>query len=115
MLRVDGTAYANCDRVTRRNFLQVGVPLLGLGLADFLKFDRAAAADGVAHSPKSIIVFWTHGGMSQQDTYDMKPSAPAEYRGMYTPINTSVAGTVVSGLTFYHGAPILILQAIIFA
>ncbi len=96
MLRVDGTAYANCDRVTRRNFLQVGVPLLGLGLADFLKFDRAAAADGVAHSPKSIIVFWTHGGMSQQDTYDMKPSAPAEYRGMYTPINTSVAGTVVS-------------------
>jgi len=96
MLRVDGTAYANCDRVTRRNFLQVGVPLLGLGLADFLRSDRAAAADGVAHSPKSIIVFWTHGGMSQQDTYDMKPSAPAEYRGMYTPINTSVAGTVVS-------------------
>ena len=96
MLRVDGTAYANCDRVTRRNFLQVGVPLLGLGLADFLRSDCAAVANGVSKSQKSMIVFWTHGGMSQQDTYDMKPTAPAEYRGMYTPINTSVAGTMVS-------------------
>ncbi len=29
--------------------------------------------------------------MSQQDTYDMKPNAPAEYRGMYRPISTSVS------------------------
>ena len=32
-------------------------------------------------SRKSLIVFWTDGGMSQQDTYDLKPDAPAEYRG----------------------------------
>ena len=34
--------------------------------------------------------------MSQQDTYDMKPDAPAEYRGMYTPIKTTVPGTIIS-------------------
>ncbi len=30
--------------------------------------------------------------MSQQDTYDMKPDAPAEYRGPYRPIATDVPG-----------------------
>ena len=93
MLRVEGTAYQNCDGLSRRNFLQLGAPLLGLGLADLLKSDSSAAVD--TRSQKSIIVFWTHGGMSQQDTYDMKPGAPAEYRGMYRPIDTSVPGTVV--------------------
>ena len=33
--------------------------------------------------------------MSQQDTYDMKPAAPVEYRGMYQPIPTAAAGIVV--------------------
>ena len=40
-------------------------------------------------------MFWTGGGISQQDTYDMKPTAPAEYRGMYRPIQTTVPGLVV--------------------
>lgn len=96
MLHLDGTTFTNCDGVTRRNFLQVGTPLVGLGLADLLRSERKATAAGTSTGRKSIIVFWTHGGMSQQDTYDMKPDAPAEYRGMYTPIGTSVPGTVVS-------------------
>ncbi|MGE5192446.1 MAG: DUF1501 domain-containing protein, partial [Deltaproteobacteria bacterium] len=49
-----------------------------------------AQADGAARRKKSLIVFWTDGGMSQQDTYDMKPDAPAEYRGTYEPISTTV-------------------------
>jgi len=76
----------------RRDFLQWGAPLLGLGLADLLRA-RAAAAESVSSSgsplKKSLIVFWTHGGMSQQDTYDLKPSAPAEFRGIYQPIATA--------------------------
>ena len=92
MLRLDGTSFQNCDGVTRRNFLQVGVPLLGLSLSQLLQLEARAAAAQSPRSNKSIIVFWTHGGMSQQDTYDMKPDAPAEYRGMYTPIKTSVPG-----------------------
>jgi uncharacterized protein (DUF1501 family) len=95
MFRLQGSSYKNCDGITRRNFLQVGAPLLGLGLADLLRSDSHAGSRDQSTSNKSIIVFWTHGGMSQQDTYDMKPDAPAEYRGMYTPIETSVPGTSV--------------------
>lgn len=92
MLRIDGSVFRNCDGITRRNFLQLGAPLLGLGLADLLRLDARGAASGQPASQKAIIVFWTHGGMSQQDTYDMKPDAPAEYRGMYSPIKTSAPG-----------------------
>ena len=95
MLRVFGGRYRNCDGISRRNFLELGAPLLGLGLAEVVRL-RAAAAElaksrpnGEAASKKALIVFWTHGGMSQQDTYDMKPEAPAEYRGMYRPIPTA--------------------------
>lgn len=96
MWRIDGSSFRNCDGITRRNFLQLGAPLLGLGLADLLRGDARAANGGPSTGQKAIIVFWTHGGMSQQDTYDMKPDAPAEYRGMYTPIETAAPGIVVS-------------------
>lgn len=92
MLRFDGNSFQNCSGVTRRNFLQIGVPLLGLGIADLLRLESRAAEGGLAASGKSLIVFWTDGGLSQQDTYDLKPDAPAEYRGDYKPISTSVPG-----------------------
>lgn len=91
MLSVSGTRNSDHDGFSRRHFLQLGAPVLGLGLADLLKI-RASAKETVRpKTNKSLIVFWTHGGMSQQDTYDMKPNAPAEYRGMYRPIATSVS------------------------
>jgi len=96
MLKLFGSRYTCCDGISRRNFLQLGAPLLGLGLADVLRL-RASAGESEKSvgSGKSLIVFWTHGGMSQQDTYDMKPKAPSEYRGMYRPIATSVPGISV--------------------
>ena len=84
------------DRLTRRNLLQIGAPLLGLGLADFLRLEARSAEAGRSHSNKSLIVFWTDGGISQQDSYDVKPDAPAEYRGMYESIKTNVPGVVLS-------------------
>jgi len=80
----------------RRGFLQLGAPLLGLGLADLLRHQAVASRTPGHRSSKSLIVFWTHGGMSQQDTYDMKPHAPVEYRGMYSPIATSVPGIFIT-------------------
>lgn len=82
--------------ISRRRVLQLGVPALGLGLADLL---RARAVAGPGPDPsrrRSVIVFWTHGGMSQQDTYDLKPDAPAQYRGAYRPIATSAPGVLVT-------------------
>lgn len=95
MLRLMGDPFRDAGGVSRRNFMQVGGTLLGFGLADLLRSDAQGAETSAANG-KSIIVFWTHGGMSQQDTYDMKPDAPAEYRGMYMPIQTTVPGIVVS-------------------
>lgn len=79
--------------ISRRTALAIGAPALGLGLADVLR--RRSCADQPAAprtKQRSLIVFWTHGGMTQQDTYDMKPHAPPEYRGQYSPIRTNVPG-----------------------
>jgi uncharacterized protein (DUF1501 family) len=96
MLTIPGKPYICCDGVSRRNFLQLGAPLLGLSLSDVFRMRAEAGEAQKPTSQKSLIVFWTHGGMSQQDTYDMKPEAPAEYRGMYRPIATTAKGISVS-------------------
>ena len=94
MWRIDGQSFQNCSGITRRNMLQIGAPLLGLGLADILRLESQAAESGNSASNKSLIIFWTDGGISQQDTYDVKPDSPTEYRGMYRPISTNVPGIV---------------------
>ncbi len=94
MLQLSSTEkYRNCDGISRRCFLQTGAPLLGLGVPALLRAEQEGGER--VTGGKSLIVFWTHGGMSQQDTYDMKPLAPAEYRGMYMPIKTSEPGITV--------------------
>ena len=92
MLTLLGSRFRNCDGISRRNFLQLGAPLLGLGLADVLQLRASAADSDKRAGNKSLIVFWTHGGMSQQDTYDMKPEAPEDIRGAFRPIDTNIPG-----------------------
>ncbi len=82
----------NTAGISRRRMLQIGAPALGLSLADILQARATSSRSDGARKGKSLIVFWTHGGLSQQDTWDMKPNAPAEYRGMYQPVATSVPG-----------------------
>lgn len=84
---------------SRRCFLELGASALGLGLVDLLKLRASGSSTSqasLARANKSVIVFWTHGGLSQQDTYDMKPDAPPEFRGAYRPIATSVPGIQVT-------------------
>ncbi|MCE9530644.1 MAG: DUF1501 domain-containing protein [Planctomycetes bacterium] len=83
-------------RINRRNFLSLGASCLGLSLADILQLRAESSPLGQTKSKKSLIVFWTSGGLSQQDTYDMKPDAPAEYRGMWSPISTTVPGIQIT-------------------
>lgn len=106
MLQIFDQSFRNCAGLTRRNFLQIGVPLLGLGLPDLLRRDAAATESGKPANKKSIIVFWTDGGMSQQDTYDVKPNAPSEYRGSYNAITTNVPGQLI-GERFPYQAKIM--------
>lgn len=74
----------------RREFLRAGMLALGgMTLPDVLAA-RAASETG---SPRTtVILFWMWGGPSQLETWDMKPDAPAEYRGPLSPIQTNVPG-----------------------
>jgi hypothetical protein len=78
----------------RRGFLRTGLAgLCCLSLADLLRLEAHAAgsADG-RPSTKSVIVLWLWGGPSHMDTFDLKPAAPLEYRGDFSPIRTNVPG-----------------------
>ncbi len=76
-------------KITRRQMLQVGTLGTSLSLSGLL---RLSAAEGIADSGRSAILVFLSGGPSHQDTFDLKPQAPAEYRGEFSPIQTSVPG-----------------------
>lgn len=78
---------------TRRNFLQVGsLAIGGLTLPSLLRAQARAAQSGSSPGKKSVILVWQAGGPAHQDMYDLKPEAPAEFRGEFRPIATSVPG-----------------------
>src|SRR5262245_20677654 len=90
MLNVVGPNYCCCDGVSRRSFLKVGfLGLAGLTLADHLRL-RAAGAG--ATKDTAVILLWLGGGPSHIDMYDLKPEAPAEFRGEFRPMATNVNG-----------------------
>jgi hypothetical protein len=54
------------------------------------------ASDGSGSGPDTSVIFiWLPGGPPHMETYDMKPDAPAEYRGDFRPIKTVVPGIEV--------------------
>jgi len=88
MLTIPGSPYRFCDGLTRRGFLQIGgLALGGLSLPQIL---RAESAQGIKSSHKAIIMIFLPGGPPHQDMFDLKMDAPAEIRGPFQPIKTSV-------------------------
>lgn len=76
---------------SRRQFLRVGaLGLAGLTLADLLRLE--ASAQGESRRPKSVIYIVLGGGPSHIDMWDLKPDAPAEFRGPFHPVATKVPG-----------------------
>jgi hypothetical protein len=92
MFTVWGQRQSFCDGVSRRGFLKIGAFGVGLSLVDVLCL-RARA--GTASKGKSAIMIYLPGGPSHMDMYDLKPEAPAEYRGEFKPIPTNVPGVQV--------------------
>ena len=91
MLRLTGPRRRFCDGVPRRSFLQAGgLAAGGLTLPGLL---RAEQQQGKTNGHKSVIMVYLSGGISHQDTVDLKPAAPVEVRGEFEPIETSVPGT----------------------
>lgn len=100
MVKLFGPAGRNCDGTTRRGFLQWGA--LGLGAAGTVPVQPMRAATSRAGRANSVIVLFMAGGPSQNDTYDMKPDAPAEVRGPFRPIATRIPGLDVCELLPGH-------------
>ena len=79
----------------RREVLRAGsVGLLGLSLPQLLAAKQANAEnrDSTLGRAKACILLFMWGGPAQQDTWDMKPDAPADFRGEFQPISTNVPG-----------------------
>ena len=89
-------AHTGCSlphpRLSRRTAIQAGaVGLLGLGM-NHLEALRAMAATGSRPKAKSVIYIFLSGGLSQLDSFDLKPDAPADIRGEFKPIRTATPG-----------------------
>lgn len=93
MLTLPFGATRDCDRVSRRSFLQVGALTgLGVSLPIAIASKQLAAAQGRHESDVNCIVIWTRGGTSHHDTYDPKPDAPVAVRGEFGVIDTAIPG-----------------------
>ena len=88
---------------SRRSFLEFGaLGMLGMGMSDFLRAEEIAKKSGRKLPEKSVIFIWLPGGPGHMETYDMKPEAPLEYRGAFSPIKTNVPGMEVCELLPLH-------------
>ncbi|MFO0804215.1 MAG: DUF1501 domain-containing protein [Gemmataceae bacterium] len=87
----------------RREWLRVGgLSMCGLSLPALLRANQQSApalalasklgADTFGKA-KNVIFLWLQGGPPQHETFDPKPDAPAEIRGPFKPIHTTVPGT----------------------
>jgi hypothetical protein len=97
MFTIWGGSQKFCDGLTRRSFLQVGAFGAGLTLAEMLRA-RAFGGGVASTSTKSAIMIYLPGGPSHIDMYDLKPEAPAEFRGEFKPIPTNVPGVQICEL-----------------
>jgi hypothetical protein len=97
MLTIYGQRHGGyCDSIGRRDFLTIGgMALGGLALPQIL---RAEATPGTGRSHKAIINVYLPGGPPHIDMWDLKPDAPAEIRGEYSPIKTTVPGMEICEL-----------------
>ena len=92
MARIESGKNGRCVGLHRRELLQMGAAsFCGLTLTDFLRADARSSLDS-AYRKRSVVNVWLAGGASHLDTFDLKPDAPAEFRGEFKPIATRVPG-----------------------
>lgn len=91
--------YPGCGGMSRRELLRVGgLSTLGLGLPNLATASTAPPADPTFGRAKNVLVLFLQGGPPQHETFDPKSEAPAEIRGEFRPIATSVPGIQFSEL-----------------
>jgi hypothetical protein len=101
MIAIPGSTNRWCDGISRREFLQIGgLGAAGLALPDLFRARAQQSTPGARGlgRAKACILLFMGGGPPQMDTFDLKPDAPAEVRGEFPPVATSVPGTQISSL-----------------
>ncbi|MEI6540760.1 MAG: DUF1501 domain-containing protein, partial [Planctomycetota bacterium] len=84
-------------KVSRHDLLRVGaLSMAGVALSDLFAH-AATAAQQEKHGPgfgraKNCIILFLSGGNPQHDMFDPKPDTPAEIRGEFQTIETTVPG-----------------------
>src|SRR5262245_62170983 len=81
---------------TRRELLRAGgLSVLGLSATELARLRAAAPATRSAEKRRrnSCVFLFLFGGPSHIDLWDMKPHAPVEVRGAFTPTATAVPGS----------------------
>ena len=96
MLTFHGESQRFCDRFARRDFFRIGgLAIGGLTLPRLLQAEQASVGRATG---KSIINIYLAGGPTHLDTFDLKPTAPREFRGEFQPIPTNVPGMQICEL-----------------
>ena len=86
-----------CDGLSRRELLQIGgLGTLGLTLPNLIRAQEHSGRIKPVGKAKRCILLFMSGGPPQMDTFDLKPEAPVELRGLYKPIRTNVSGIEIS-------------------
>ena len=99
MLRILGHGTTPCDGVSRREAMRVGgLSLLGGLTTPRLLQARSQSSAVTEGRAKSVILLNLLGGPPHMDLVDLKPDAPQETRGEFSPIPSSVPGTHVGEL-----------------
>lgn len=104
MLNILGSPKSLCSGMTRRDWLRIGgLGLAGLSLTEVLRLQEVSAADGTPRErsfgrAKAIILIHLYGAPSQLEWVDCKPEAPAEIRGEFGVIPSSLPGCQVCDL-----------------
>jgi hypothetical protein len=79
----------------RRELIRLGFGGLGLTLGGLWRAQAASLTLVTSRPVKACILIFQYGGPSHLDTFDLKPDGPAEIRGEFRPIATSVPGIQV--------------------
>jgi uncharacterized protein (DUF1501 family) len=93
MFRILGRPQRACDGPTRRDVLQIGsLGALGVSLHGWPTATASANSHAGRGRARACILVYLFGGPSQIDIFDLKPDAPAHFRGEFRPIATNVPG-----------------------
>ena len=94
--------------ISRRTAVQAGaVGICGLGMNHLAGIRSAASAEPTTAGTgkaKACIYIFLSGGLAQQDSFDLKPSAPDSVRGEFSPIHTRTPGIEICEHLPMHAA-----------